>query len=97
MANNLTNNPMVLDTTGVLIAAGVPVQISAIKAVGLTTAGHTAVVQDANGNPIWEEIAATTNYASVREDLSDLPISKRTYNGLKLATLGSGKVYVWVG
>lgn len=100
MANSLTTNPIVVDTANAgaaLIASGQPLLVSAIKAVGLTTAGHTGVVQDANGKAFWECIAATTNYATQLETFAALPNGARTLNGLKVPTLASGKIYIWVG
>lgn len=100
MANNLTGNPLVIDTANAgaaLIPAGQPIPISAIKYIGATTAGHEAVVQDANGNPWWDDIAFSTNYASDLESFVDVPLSVRTLNGLKVPTLGSGRIYIWVG
>jgi hypothetical protein len=87
MANDTTNNPHILDTTGTIYDATKRVRIAGVVYVGATTAGHRAVLTDINDKVIYDLIANGPDPV--------IPIG--TYpNGLKLASLSSGKVYVYV-
>lgn len=94
MANNLTGFFMLIDTPGGGALLTEPVSIQKIRWVGATTAGHTAVVADSNNNVFWESVASGANYVE-SEDFSTLNLSQRGMVGLKVPTLGSGKLEIY--
>lgn len=96
MANALTAKLWKLDTTGTIAASGQHVVISALHYAAGTTAGHTAIVTDANDNPI-ATLSCGANGEADHIDMTHFNLSFRTFNGFKLATLGSGVLYVYLG
>lgn len=88
MANDLTMNPLIIDTAAATVLIERPIHITKIRAVGLTTAAHTAVIQDGNARPVWATHAPTTNYTEESE--MDLWVT-----GLIASTLTSGKLYIY--
>ena len=90
MANNLTDNPWMIDSTGVLTTDDVP--IKHLRWVGATTAGHAALINDKNGREVWKSVASGANY--VEDSLSE---NQRFFHGLTVATLASGtlELYYW--
>lgn len=99
MANVFGKKLWVLDTAGGgLLNGGGAIVVNKIRWVNATTAGHTAVLADANGNPVWESICAGANYVE-SDDFSTHPDreSGQPFNGLDLTTLGSGKLYIYFG
>lgn len=85
MANALTSNPLVIDTTGAILS--IPVAIDRISWKNATTLNHTVVVKDGAGNLIFEDFASGATY-NVSQPI------KRTYTGLTVTTLDSGKLYI---
>lgn len=101
MANVATAHGWKLDTTGTIVAASAsaevsPISITFVHYAGGTTAGHTAVLTDGNDNHICT-LSCSGNGTPDHIDFSRVPLSHRTYNGLKLATLGSGVLTVQRG
>jgi sugar (pentulose or hexulose) kinase len=88
MANDITMNPLIIDTAGASVLIARPIHITRIRAVGLTTAGHTAVIQDGNARVVWATCAPTTNHTE--ESDMDLWVT-----GLIVSTLASGKLYIY--
>lgn len=89
MANNLTVNPIVLDTVGATSAITRAIKISHIRWTGITTTDHTAVIHDAaSGNVVWS--ANGVDGVDQHCDMHDM-----RFRGLYLTTLGSGVVYVY--
>ena len=62
--------------------------VSYIRWVGGTTAGHSCVLDDSNGNVIFEGEADGANYTDI------MPVF-RWINGITVDTLDSGTVYVY--
>lgn len=96
MANDVSQNPWVLDTTGTIAAAGIPVVIEAIKSVDMTAADDSHLVADANDNQFWNHTASTAQESSAMDSFVGISRSKRTLNGLKV-TISTGRLYIWVG
>lgn len=97
MANSTRNKVWKLDTTGTIAASGQYLDISKIRWVGGTTAGHTVVLTDGNDNPLWQSICSGANYVEA-DDFStheNRGGSLRHVNGLKLVTLASGVLYIY--
>lgn len=91
MANTLhPSNVLVIDN----IAAGATidgrrVKINTIKWRGATTAGHTAILTDKNGNHIWGDMAAGANYVS-----GEYRGNGAWVDGIKCPTLASGIIEI---
>ena len=62
-------------------------KIVGVRWVGATTAGHTAVIKDVDGNIVWASIADAANFET--ETLLD-----QWRDGITLDTLGSGIIYI---
>lgn len=63
-----------------------------IRWVGATTAGHTASVQDSNAKVRWASEASGANYV----EETHFEAKPQIFEGLKVPTLGSGTVYIYV-
>lgn len=88
-ANDISKYPYIIDTAGATTIISTRVWVTGIRWVGATTAGHQAVIQDANGRVLWEAIAGTTNW----DEESFIPMVWR--DGFKVSTLTSGKLYIY--
>lgn len=95
MANVLTLNPLKIDTASGTAAVTTPIRIRKIRWIGATTAGHTATIQDQNGNLFWTSVANAANYV---EDCNFIVYDNQhgpVLNGLTVPTLGSGVLYIY--
>jgi hypothetical protein len=90
MANDLTKNPLIIDTAAptVLLPATQPMRVKSVRWVGATTAGHLAEIQDANNNVLWSSVAAGAN--NVEGELEEVWWRE----GMKVPTLQSGVLYI---
>ena len=93
MANDVTNNPWVLDTAGVITTEDM--YVGKLRWVGGTTAGHTAVVHDKNSKVEYEALAVGANNLD-EIDFSGEVSSAKLFRGFDLETLSSGKLYVYL-
>ena len=91
MANDITNNPFVIDTPGAGALVTYSFRVRGIRWVGATTAGHLVSVTDQNDVVKWEGEAAGTNHTE-----SDTIQDEKLWKGLKVPTLRSGKIYIEV-
>jgi hypothetical protein len=94
MANDITKNPLVIDTASGTAVLTHSLRIKKIRWVGGTTAGHTAIIQDQNSNLYWESICSGANYAE-ESDFTEDKSNRTLINGLKVPTLGSGKLEIY--
>jgi hypothetical protein len=94
MSDSLGQEPMIIDSTGTKRAAGERVRIREIHWDAATTAGHTAVVTDINDVVKWKHTVAAANN-NIQEDFKGLAQGGLVLNGLKVATLGSGVLYIY--
>ena len=85
MADDLTSNPWVIDTTGA--KASGELRIDRISWKNATTLNHTVLIVDAAGKTIFEDFASGATYNV------SYPIG-RVYTGLTVSTLSSGKLYI---
>lgn len=92
MANDITGNPLVLDTVSAASLTTKTFVVHAVRWVGATTAGHTVSVQNSAGNVIWASEASGANYVE-GEHFDKKPL---VFAGLKIPTLASGIVYLYV-
>lgn len=95
MANDVAQNPLVIDTSATVFAAGTPVTIFALKAVDMTAADDAVLVADANDNQFWNHTASAAQESSAMDSFAGLSRSHRTLNGLKV-TISTGRLYVWL-
>ena len=87
MANLTAQNPIILDTVGTIYDATQRPCIAGVAYVGSLAAGDKAVLTDINDKVIYELIANGPDPM--------IPIGMYP-QGLKLASINSGKVYVYV-
>lgn len=88
--STLTGNPWMIDSAATV--ATERVRVLGFRWVGATTAGHACIVQDGAGVTIWESLCAGDNYIE-----SDMFPAPRTYKGLIVQTIDSGRLYVTFG
>lgn len=89
MANNVSGDPLILDTantTTVVDPRGLI--ITKVRWVGATTAAHHATIKNADGATIIDMVATGANYTEESTE-------KMYCKGLIMHTLGSGIVYVY--
>jgi hypothetical protein len=92
MANNITGNPFVLDTvTDSMIPTGTVFDVFAIRWTSGSLADAISL-QDAAGAVKWS--ATGTTASNVDETVFPAGLSVQ-FNGMKIPTLGAGKVYVY--
>jgi hypothetical protein len=98
MANDYGSNPIYLDVFSAAIDVGDTMfgdsqarfKLQSIEWQEPTTAGHTAVVTDGDGNPIFDETCITNNQSVIKY------FDGRWVSGLKVAANGvsSGKITI---
>jgi hypothetical protein len=93
MANDVTRNPWVLDTVGIVwgtVAQPLPARIGQIEFAGYSVDTDTCEVQDLDSKTIW-----IGNGAADLETVRSGKIGW-SHRGLKVSTLTAGKVYVYI-
>jgi len=94
MANNMTRNPLYVDTPSATPVATSRLDIVKIRWVAASAvAGDQCIIQDANGDPVWESVAPADDHIDSDAWDSDNPL---VIIGLKVPTLGSGNLYISV-
>ena len=94
MANNTTNNPLVIDT-----ASGVAVTAAQFAVIGIrwvapaAVSGNLVTIQDQLANTKWVSVANQGNYVEGDKFPLDKPL---LFNGLLVPTLQAGTVYIYV-
>jgi hypothetical protein len=92
MANNLTGNPIYIDTASATALATQRFDVVKIRWVYVgAVAGNQAVVQDKSSNPTWESCASGANYIDSDAWEKDNPL---VMNGLLVPTLAGGALYI---
>lgn len=86
----LSGNPWMVDTAATITTDRV--RILGFRWVGADSAGDACIVQDGKGVTIWESLCAGSNYVE-----SDMYPAARSYTGLIVATIDSGRLYVTFG
>lgn len=94
MANNLTFNPLRLDTASGSVLTTESYRVKKIRWVGGTTAGHQVILQDQHSNTLWETVASGSNYVE-ETDFTWNTTNTVVLSGIRLPTLGSGKLYIY--
>jgi hypothetical protein len=92
MANNLGSNPMVIDTAGEAVLRNTPTLIKKLSWQNYTEAAHTISVTDADDIPLLQS-TGDADLSPIELDFGDLG---QPAFGLKVPTLGSGKLLVFL-
>ncbi len=90
MANDITGNPLILDTAASTVLTTHNIEPTLIRWVGGTTAAHTCVVTNAAGIVIWASVANAASFI----DQTIFP-PEFNFSGLVMLTLASGKLYIY--
>lgn len=88
MANVTNKSPLVIDTADSTITAA-SLKIAGVRWVGATAAAHVALLTNTAGDTVWTAKAAAAN------DQIESAVPFRSL-GLKVTTLGSGTLYVYL-
>ena len=92
MSNNVTRNPLYIDTAGASAVISGRIEITKIRWVSASaSAGHQCVIQDGSGNAVWESVAPADDHIDSDAWTDENPL---VIVGLKVPTLGSGAVYI---
>lgn len=94
MANNLGQNPYIIDTPGAGIITTNIIRMKKLRWIGGTTAGHQCIVTDQFGNVFWKSIAPAANYVE-ETDWTTYNNQSVTLNGLKVTVMGSGELHLY--
>lgn len=93
MANDITSNPIVIDTAATTALTTVTFHVTAIRWVSASaSAGDAISLKNAAGKEVYATVASGSNY--VEESHFDRPPIR--FVGLIPATVGSGTVYLYV-
>lgn len=88
MANDLTDNPYIIDTASAAVLVAGRLRIKSIRWVGASVAGHVAEIQDSNNRVIWRSQATGAN------NVEGQIIERVWENGFRVPTLQSGTLYI---
>lgn len=88
MANQYRDRVWRIDTASATAITTDMVDIEYIRWLGATDAGHTAIIQDGDGEEIWRADANSTDYS---EESAVRLVAK----GLIVPTLGSGVLFLY--
>lgn len=92
MSNNVAGNPFIIDTATNTAIFTNKFQLLAVQWVSGSIADVVSV-QDSAGNVKWEVIQDVTNKTQAMAFPDELDLN---FNGLKVPTLTTGKVYLYV-
>lgn len=97
MANILTQNPFVIDTPGTSVLTSMQLFVRAVAWEGDTASaiGDRATVQDLSGNLFYDKTANGANFNDFAS-FSTQGKTGRYLNGLKVPTLGHGKLFIYL-
>lgn len=91
--NDISGNPLVIDTPGASAITARTFKAYKIRLVGATTAGHTAVIQNASGQTKMKFQANGADYSESESFPDDCRL---VFEGLIVPTLGSGEIHIYV-
>ena len=94
MANDLTGNPLIVDTGASTNLLTGPVFINKMIWDEPTTAAHDLTVTNSLSNVIWDIDAR--NYGNGVQETWDNPDPNTAYDGLKVTVIDSGKLYIYL-
>ena len=88
MANDLTVNPMRVDTAAATVLFANPMKIKSLRIMteGVSAAGDDFEVQDSDNNTIWKGTASGAEYTE------EVLLERWVKNGIKVPTLAAALV-----
>jgi hypothetical protein len=90
MANDLTKRPWIIDTPSAINLTDDRVRVSVLRWVATAaTAGGLATITDKSGRVFWQGAATATTESA--ESVLDMDV-----DGLRVPTLASGTLYIYV-
>ena len=96
----MTRKILIIDTPGAgdILASGQILQVLKIRWVGASAAGHAVSITDANDNIMWASVAGGANYVEIDTFTTDRESDDHCFrwNGLRVPTLASGKLYIYL-
>jgi hypothetical protein len=99
MANNVTGNPIYLDTAGPALASTTIVRIAKLKWASVTTAGQFARLEhalDATGTNVFWQSTSASAYHNEGDDWSTHNKGwSNTMQGIRVASISSGYLLIW--
>ena len=90
MANDVTTQPWIIDSTGVLTTDDIRIKHIRWDATA-AAAGNAVILKDKNGRVVWESHATGSNY-----DEDSLSENQRFFPGLTVDRIDSGTVYIYL-
>ncbi|MFQ5640832.1 MAG: hypothetical protein ACE5IR_22870 [bacterium] len=97
MANDITKDPIVIDTASASNITTKTFSVHAIRLVSPSaTAGDTYVVQDKNGNLKWDTVAVNNAPLVEHTHVADGYGEPLIFEGLKVPTLANGKISLYI-
>lgn len=97
MANTKYNKIVFIDTAGASAIRTDQLTINKIRWVDAGAAGDACVIQDQNNNTFWESVASGADYVESDDfSMGGQNSSGRRLDGLKVPTLSSGKLYIYL-
>lgn len=92
MANDLTRQPLFIDTASASLISADPFYIKSIRWVAeAALAGNEAIIQDDRSETIWHAVAAGANYTE------EVLIENWWHRGFKVTTLEAGALFITYG
>jgi hypothetical protein len=91
MANDITGNPWVLESTGTVWSGWVNPRAVRWDAGHASASGDQVILKDSSGRIVWSSTANGADFV----DAQTLP-AKTGWNGLVVDTIKVGKVYIEV-
>jgi len=88
MANDTSRKPWALDTAAVITADRI--RVRGLHWVGAGAGGDTCLVEDANGERIWDGVATAANF----DKESNYGDKGRDFQGFEVAVIDDGILYV---
>lgn len=85
-------NPWVLDTASPTPVTREYLRVASIRWTGASSAAHSVVLKDTDGNVLWEATSTAADYTEESTPSLNLPAGQ--WKGLVVDTLGSGKLYL---
>jgi len=91
MANDVTVDPIFIDTVTATVHLTNYFEVLGIRWTSASTA-DAVDIQDQNGNSKWASIGAGANHVEESHWPVEHPLR---FNGLKVPTLGAGRIYIY--
>jgi hypothetical protein len=88
MANDLTKNPLILDTVGTVLADKL-ISINSVQWVDPVNVGDAVILRDQNGNTIFKASCVTQKQSLIKYFRPGF-----TFTGLNVVAITSGEIHL---